>query len=285
VKEIVIVPAWRRPEFLHACLQRLLVADDGRPEYWICLDRGYFAPVMAVATWARKRFGKRLRIGQRRHNYRGNSYNVLTSYRDAVAEGADLVHLVEEDVFVGHDYFDFHRRAHALAPEAFAVSACRNQQFPIGTEPPADETAVYLHASYQSLGVSFRPERLAPALAHARQPYFQRPIVYCRRAFPHTGINPANAEQDGLLHRVMEAEGRTTLYAAVPRAYHAGFVGYHRHGQLPPGGVEARAAAILAMGDDELNRRAHSFPDHATVPLDAVRQPVDKIIFWNGAPA
>ena len=280
MKEIVIVPAWRRPEFLRAALERLLVADDGRPEYWICLDRGYLATLTPVTTWFTKRLGRRARVGRRAHNYKGNSYNVLMSYRDAVAEGADLVHLVEEDVFVGGDYFDFHRRAHALMPDAFSVSACRNQQFPIGHEPPGDEAAVYAHASYQSIGVSFKPHRLAPALAHAKPAYFRRPVLYCQQHFPHTEINPNNAEQDGLLHRTMEEQGLSTVYGAVPRAYHAGFVGYHRKGTLPGGGVNERAAAILAMSAEELNRRAGSYPDHATIPLDAARAPVDRVITW-----
>jgi hypothetical protein len=280
VKEIVIIPAWRRPEFLKAALTRLLRADDGRPEYWICLDRGHFATLVPVIAWFKRRLGHRVRVGQRMHNYKGNSYNVIMSYRDALAEGADLVHLVEEDILVGADYFDFHRRAHDLVPDAFSVSSCRNQQFIMGHEPPGDETAVWRHSAYQSLGVSFKAERLKAVLPHARSTYFAQPVTYCRRHFPHTAINPNNAEQDGLLHRLSENAGLSSVYPAVPRAYHAGFSGYHRKGKLPPGGVDARADRILAMTAEEMNERAGSYPDHATVPLDGFRLPVDRVITW-----
>lgn len=280
MKEIVIVPAWRRPEFLKAALTRLLVADDGRPEYWICLDRGYLATLMPVTTWFKKQLGHRVRVGQRTHNYKGNSFNVLMSYRDALAEGAGLIHLVEEDILVGADYFDFHRRAHDLVPDAFSVSACRNQQFMAGHEPPDDDTAVWRHAAYQSLGVSFKAERLKAIIPHAKRAYFMQPVAYCQRYFPHTAINPNNAEQDGLLHRLSENAGLSSAYPAVPRAYHAGFVGYHRKGRLPSGGVDMRAERILAMSAQDLNERATSYPDHTTIPLDGARRPVDRVITW-----
>lgn len=280
MKEIVIIPAWRRPDFLKAALTRLLVADDGIPEYWICLDRGYAATLLPVVKWFKRRLGGRARIGARVHNYRGNSYNVLTSYRDALAEGADLVHLVEEDVLVGADYFDFHRRAHLLAPDTFSVSACRNQQFVMGHEPPTDDGAVWRHPAYQSLGVSFKAERLKAILPHLQRPYFSKPVAYCRKTFPHTAINPNNAEQDGLLHRLSENAGLSSAYPAVPRAYHAGFTGYHRKGTLPPGGVDARAERILTMSAEEMNSRAGSYPDHATIPLDGQREPVSRLIVW-----
>lgn len=280
MKEIVIIPAWRRPEFLKAALYRLAIADDGRPEYWICLDRGYLGSLTPVTTWFKRRMAPRVRIGTRSHNYKGNSFNVLMSYRDALAEGADLIHLIEEDILVGADYFDFHRRAHELAPDTFSVSACRNQQFVAGHEPPDDETAVWRHPAYQSLGVSFKAERLKAIIPHAKRAYFTQPVAYCRRYFPHTAINPNNAEQDGLLHRLSENAGLSSTYAAVPRAYHAGFVGYHRKGRLPSGGVDARAARILAMSAQEMNERAGSYPDHTTISLDGFRLPVDRVINW-----
>lgn len=278
--EVVIVPAWRRPDFLKACLSRLLAADDGVPHYRITLDRGHTPDVVPVAAWFAKRLGARVRTVRRSHQYRGNSYNVLTSYREALREHASLVHLVEEDVLVGADYFGFHRRAHELAPDAFAVSACRNQQYPLGEDPPAVENALYLHRSYQSIGVSFKPRRLEAVLPHLTPGYFGRPVTYCASRFPHSVINPNHAEQDGLLHRLMEADGTATAYPAVPRAYHVGFTGYHRKGELPTGSIDQRAQAILAMSAEELNRRAHSYPDHTTIPLDAVRAPVDRVITW-----
>lgn len=277
--ELVIVTAWRRPDFLSAALQRLLLADDGRQRYMISLDRGHARECEAVAAAFIRRV-RRAQVRRRVHRYRGNSFNVLTSYREALTVGPELVHLVEDDVFVTADYFEFHRRAHELAPDAFAVSACRNQQFAAQADPPTDDDAVYTHLSYQSLGVSFRPERLAQVVHHATPAYYTAPVAYCRRHWPNTAINPNNAEQDGLIHRLVEATGRPTLYPFSPRAYHAGFVGYHRKGQLPGGMVEQRATKLLRMTTEELNAAAHTYPDHVAVDLDAPRKPVDHVAVW-----
>lgn len=278
--ELVIVTAWKRPDFLSAALQRLLVADDGRQRYWICLDRLHSRECWNVAAEFTRVLGTRALIRRRTHRYKGNSYNVLMSYREAVATGPELVHLVEEDVFVGADYFEFHRRAHELVPDAFSVSACRNQQFPPEVNPPDDEDAVYAHVSYQSIGVSFRVEPLAKVVRHAQHGYFASPVAYCRRHWPNSAINPNNAEQDGLIHRMIEASGRPTVYAFSPRAYHAGFVGYHRKGAALGGTVEARAATLLRMTTADLNAAAHSYPDHVAVDLDAHRKPVDRVAVW-----
>lgn len=280
MSELVIVTAWRRPDFLSACLQRLLAADDGRQRYTISFDRGFARECANVAVAFTRRLGGRANIRRRSHRYRGNSFNVLTSYREAVAVGPDLVHLVEDDVFVSADYFEFHRRAHQLAPNAFSVSACRNQQYPPEHNPPDEQDAVYTHVSYQSIGVSFRTEPLAQVVRHARHEYFAHPVAYCRRRWPGSAINPNNAEQDGLIHRMIEASGRPTVYPFSPRAYHAGFVGYHRNGTPPVGTVEERAATLLRMTTAELNAAAHSYPDHIAVDLDAERKPVDRVTMW-----
>lgn len=281
VAELVIIPAWRRPEFLHATLQRLLIADDGQQKYWISIDRGFAREVVPVADQFAQQLGHRAVVRRcRPHRYKGNSYNVLMAYREAVALAPDFVHLVEEDVFVGADYFDFHRRAHELLPNTFSVSACRNQQYPPGVDPPPAPEAVYEHVSYQSIGVSFRINRLAEVTARAKHSYFTNPVAYCRRNWPNTAINPNNAEQDGLIHRVIEAAQASTTYPATPRAYHAGFVGYHRKGEQLAGTVEQKAFRLLAMTTEELNTAAHSYPDHVAVDLDAERKPVSRVIKW-----
>lgn len=278
--ELVIVTAWKRPDFLSAALQRLLVADDGRQRYSICLDRLHARECAMVAVQFTRKLGARAQVRRRTHRYKGNSFNVLMSYREALSTGPDLVHLVEDDVFVAGDYFEFHRRAHELAPDAFSVSACRNQQFPPEVNPPDQEDSIYAHVSYQSIGVSFRPEPLSQVVQHAQHPYFASPVAYCRKHWPNSAINPNNAEQDGLIHRMIEASGRPTIYPFSPRAYHAGFVGYHRNGSLPAGTIEQRAATLLRMTTAELNAAAHTYPDHVAVDLDADRKPVDQMAVW-----
>lgn len=282
--EVVIVTAWRRAEFLRAALLRLERAvDQSNVRYLIALDRRYTPQVFAVANGFARDVGRdRVDVVRRSHNYRGNSYNVLTSYREALRmrPRPSLIHLVEDDILVGTDYFTFHRRAHEMTPDVFAVSACRNQYFPLGTEPPGETDAVYRHPSYQSLGVSFRPEMLREVIRHISPAYLVNPVAYCGRHFPGSQIPPANAEQDGLIHRIIEATGSATAYPAVPRAYHVGFTGYHRNGVKLNGTIEERARRLLSMTTAELNQHALSFPDHQAVPLDEQRPGISRVIEW-----
>lgn len=282
--EIVIVTGWRRPDFLAAALHRLRLADEGRQEFVISLDRRHDPQALAIAQgWVNKMPPGVARVVKRVHPYRGNSYNTLMAYADALRPDAELIHLVEEDVFVGADYFPAHRAAHALVPDAFAVSLARNQNF--AGDPEPDPTAAYVDGRFQSVAVSFRPAILAGILKHAVPRYFSDPIAYCRKHFPRTRIPAGNAEQDGLINRMCEAAGGKVVYAARPRAYHAGFVGYHRDGEpaLVPGRSIARAAdLLLGMDSAELNRRAHSYPDHQAVELDVLLAPISRVIDWRG---
>lgn len=277
--DVVIVPAWRRPGFLAATLRRLLAADDGTVRYLISIDRRADRMVLDIARQFVLRLGlTRATWAHRAHAYRGNSYNVLTAYAEAVALGPELVHLVEEDIFVGADYLDFHRSAHRLAPEAFAVSAARNQN--AYGDPDPDPGAIYLHQSYQSVAVSFRPDRLAEVIPHMVPAYFRDPVGYCRRTWPRSAIPAGHAEQDGLIHRIIEASGARVAYAARPRAYHAGFHGYHRKGARLVGTPDQQADQLLAMDTAALNAAAHSYPDHQAVDLDAHPGPVRSVVDW-----
>jgi hypothetical protein len=280
MREVVLIPAWRRADFLHATLMRLWQSDIGDIPVHILIDRGPSAEVLAVAGgFAAPRPQVTIRV-LTEHGYRGNSYNVLTGYQDAVADGFDLIHLVEEDVFIGRDYFDAHRRAHQLAPDVFAVSLARNHGLPIDQTPPPRDGAIYLYPHYQSLAVSLRAERLRTVLDHAHAGYFLDMHGYCRRTFPGTSIQAGHCEQDGLLNRVREAQGLKVAYAAVPRAYHAGFIGINRLGLGLVGTIPDRAAQLLAMDEAGLNQRARQHRDHTTIDLDADRAVVEKILTW-----
>lgn len=270
MKEIVIVPAWRRPEMLYATLHRLALADDGAQQYRIVLDRGCSRPAVAVARDFAAGMPATVTL-RPQHPYRGNSYNVLTAYAQALNEQPDLIYLVEEDVFVARDFFTASRAAHMLCPQALAVSAARNQALTVSEDPEQDPHAVWLHPSYQSLAVSWRPAQLQRLLPHAVPPYWGDPVGYCARTWPASTIPAGHAEQDGLINRVREHAGLCTAYLAMPRAYHAGFYGYNRAGRRLVGGIETVAHRLLTMTAQQLNAHARSYPDHTVVDLDAPR--------------
>lgn len=276
MREIVIVPAWRRPDFLTACLSRLDTSDDGERRYLIALDRNHTKPVVEAAESFQGILGTgRVRIVSREHSYdESNSYNTLMSYRDAVEWGADLIYLVEDDVFTAVDFFTAHQQAHRLAEGVFAVGGCN-------FFPGSDPTALNTQYPYHSLGVSFRPEILTEhVFPHATPAYFKNRSAYCEARFGSAG----HWDQDGLIEAVRRASGMHFAVMDVPRAYHAGYTGYSRVGThfLKPEEtcrhhiVEA-AAKLLRMSSADLNDRALFDKDHQTVDLNAPRAPISQL--------
>jgi hypothetical protein len=250
---------------LHACLTRLEKAATQDVTVVVSLDRKGTAECREVVESFSKSFGEiYLRI-MNFHQFHGNSYNILSGIKDAMKLKGDLIHVVEDDVMVSRGYFDFHEAAHEAASDVFAVSACRNQNLPGKSPGPA-----FHHGSYQSLGVSFRPDVAACITKHEKAAYYGDMIGYCKRNWPGSLIPPGHAEQDGLINRIRESAGLTTVYTDHPRAFHAGFYGYNRPGLKLTGTIEERSARILGMSSEEMNEYAGEMKDHEVIDLDEI---------------
>ena len=102
--------------------------------------------------------------------------------------------------------------------------------------------------------------------------------------FPYSKLPPNNAEQDGLLDRLVEDSGAGVAYPWMPRAYHAGFIGYHRNGLRLPGSPIDQADRLLSMTTEELNSAAYSYPDHTAIDLTRDVGPVTEIAEWPAHP-
>jgi hypothetical protein len=236
MRSLVIIPCWRRPEFLAATLRLIERAREAEQQrYWFAVDRDADPRIKDVIASFQFPWSMSQREG---HPYHGNSYNVIEAYRAALNATAehDLIHLIEEDVFVSSDYFEFHQDAHALGEFAFVTAV----KYPRAFEPVVDfhatlEPLVRTTTHYQSLGVSFRNRALREILMMAgmfdyrsREAYYRDPVDYCSASLPDSGLPPSAAEQDGLIHRVIRADEKRGLWPIVGRAYHAGFYGYNR---------------------------------------------------------
>jgi hypothetical protein len=269
MKNIVLIPAWRRADFLTVCTERILAANGAdKNVYVFCLDRTYSTEVDHVArTFPLE---KVIRYTPN-HRFNGNSFNVLEGYKLcstlAVKHLARLVYLIEEDIFVGKDFFDWHERV-SDQHEAFCYSAVRNQNDERMTsgELGKDPSHVYRHGKYQSLGVSWRPKYLSEVIKHAKIEYYSANERYLTRTFPKSAFGSMWSEQDGLINRIMEAGEHTAIYPTVPRAYHAGFIGYNRKGSQLPGRLEERASLLRSMTGEEMNAKAEVYKD--ITPID-----------------
>lgn len=256
---------------LHACLTRLSKAATDDVRVVVSLDRKGTLECRQVAEAFKTSFAQIYLRVMNHHQFHGNSYNVLSGVKDCVKLDGDLIHVIEDDIMVSLGYFAYHEAAHEAAPDAFAVSACRNQNLQ-GDAPGA----AYRHASYQSLGVSFRPDIARQAVAHEKPAYYGDMVNYCRRLFPGSEIPPGHAEQDGLFNRIREQGHGVTVYPAQPRAFHAGFYGYNRTGRKLSGSIARRSEKILSMTSDEMNDLAEQMKDHEVIDLDE-NLPVDGV--------
>lgn len=253
---IVIIPCWQRPEFLAITLKYLSRADNWAQQallFQIDVDPH---PDIFKVIHPFINSGQNF-IASPKTKGVGNSLNILEGFDNALKLsyklGAPLIHLVEEDVWVGKDYFTFHESIHEDF-NPFCVSACRNQH--LFSDPPRSEDSVYLYPKYQSLGISFKRDIVAKILVHHCEQYHSNMLEYCKLKFPTSKFGSLFEEQDGLISRIIEQENNSVMYPFVPRAYHAGFYGYHRNSPQPEGDLAAKIIALEEMSDIDMNKIA-----------------------------
>lgn len=242
-------------------------AENADKNFYVFLvDRGFHTQVVDVIK--NFPFDKAIRFTPQ-HRYHGNSYNVLEGYKYGLSlcesKKSDLVYLIEEDIWVGKDFFTFHEKVQSQHP-AFCVSAVRNQNDP--TPHPALPEAVYYHTTFQSLGISYKTDSLKQIAKHAQPEFYRHMLQYVKRHFPKSRYGTSWCEQDGLINRIVETNPTQCLYPYVARAFHAGFVGYNRQGKSLEGSLENRVAKLKSMSDSEMNELAKEYKDITSIPLE-----------------
>ena len=232
-RDIVLVPCWRRPEFLWHCIDNLCQADGVRDIHVIFRPDTGFAPDILDVIRTQ---GTRLPSFEIQYppvcpfRRTKQSANILLGYLQAVPRARQFVFLIEEDIMVARDFFRWHRKVHAQEPQLFCSIAAKNHNRDISVSPDAD--AYYCTTGdYCSWGVCMNRDVIKALVApHINGGYFRKPKRYLRHHFPASAVPLAFAEQDGLIRRIQKVSQKLLVYPCVPRAYHAGFYGYHRTG-------------------------------------------------------
>ena len=276
MKNIIVLPNFDRPEFLHVCLELIQKADKSEEMmYLFCFDHDYDRELMKV--YESFPYKKHL-IKMNKHNYNKltkQSRNVLNGLIAAAAltgEGGH-VFLIEDDIFVGTDFLTFHLDLHNMEKTIFCsiLSANNNSKFNCNN----NEDAYYLSdkADYQSLGVCFKSANIIEYVEpHNNEWYYKDPFDYCKKNFPHSSIGHEFAEQDGLIRRIKEQSRTLTAFAHVPRCYHAGFYGKNR-GKYKRGNLTEKIKRVKAVcfNDKEMRKAAQHeqyYNDSKPVNLD-----------------
>lgn len=270
-KDICIIVAWQRAEFLQLCLELVMRCDDADKLFYVfALDEGH--DILNYELIKQFPFeNTMLTMGKSGYKLGKQSYNVLNSMLAAANQTKELVYYVEEDIFIGKDFFTFHKDLHEKEPDIFCSvgTKCNNTNW----QTIADQDAYYLspNPDYQSWGSCFKKDMLNKYIKpHFVENYFNDPAGYCRR-FKDSIIGHFFCEQDGLIRRIKEKDAPELkiAYPHVPRGYHAGFYGYNRQ-QKKLKTHKDRVELLRKVCFNKELMRKHSKPGLAddSVPVD-----------------
>ena len=262
---VVIIPVWRRPEMLAICLKRIKEAKDWNLNYYLfTFDEG--AETSDNLKVIRDSKLPYYCLYHQQRMCEGNSYNILDGLEFALdtasRSNSDIIHLLEEDIWIAKDYFQFHRQVHDRF-DPWVVSACRNQH--MYPDPPVKPNLVYSSIDYQSLGISFAIDAVQEIIVHNTPDYYNNMTGYIRTMFPNSRYGSLFPEQDGLIQRIMEKHNYETMYPYAPRAFHAGFYSYHRSGKEPTGTLKEKIDYLEKITEAEMNNNS-SYKDIRFLP-------------------
>jgi hypothetical protein len=233
-RDIVVVPCWRRAEFLWHCLDNLTLADGIDAVHVLFrLDTGYSQETLEVIhLFAARLASFEVQVADPSPFRRTKpSANFLFGLLHATAKAKHLVYLVEEDIMVGRDYFKWHRAVQANEAPLFCSIPVKNPNRALAL--PDDHECYYLSSGDScSNGVCFDKQILQRLIApHFNMAYLSQPKKYIRRTFAASKIGLGFVEQDGLIRRIQEQSAYPIAWPCVPRAFHSGFFGARGHWQ------------------------------------------------------
>lgn len=226
---IVVIPAFDRPAFLKLCIEHIINADQADTmRYIFTLDNGFHAENLNVL----KDFPFEHAVVQRKTRIIGigkQSNNVLMGLLDGLIHGEGKpIYYVEDDVFIGKDFFTFGAKILENEPDAICAILSHNVNAKDNTTDNVNAYYTKYSNEYQGIGSIFNPAVFEKYIRpHICQEYILNPQGYCRQ-FKSTTLGDAFCEQDGLIRRIIEANKLKVCYSHVPRCFHAGFFGYHR---------------------------------------------------------
>ena len=241
--DLVLVTTFFRPEYLWLCLNAVHSAEGGQAkEVWVAQDHhsddrrsdAHYVHQSKendeVIAHFQDKFKAFRFINRTSTHYDGNSYNCLELYREAYASSqANLVYLVEDDIFVEKDFFRWHEAAQSAGKYLCSIGRLHTVRTDV---PVSDDPNDYVESSsdYTSWGVCWKRQNLARLVKHCCAGYYSNMPGYIARVFPNSPLGSMWTEQDGLIRRIlMESNGSLlTASPCLKRAYHIGITGYHR---------------------------------------------------------
>lgn len=257
--DIVIMPGFNRPEYFKVWTELIQKADGAdKLFYCFCLDHGYdtkydelineFPFDCAVIRMD----DVRLKLGKQSRNV----LNGLIVGAKFAKENKGLVFYVEEDIFIGRDFFRWHREVHKQQKNIFCSIATKNNNTNYKVDGMPGHYYISDSHDYQALGSCFKPEVIETYIQpHYNNAYLTNPTAYCLENFPKSSIGSIWTEQDGLIRRIMELNKLYAAFPCVPRGYHAGFYGYNRQPEVTKKSYKQKLQLVREVCFDDAKMR------------------------------
>ena len=282
--DVVIVPVWRRAGFATACLRRLAEAADDNVRVLVSVDCNPDPDTLNVARDFVNHDTSTRAVAIRDQEYPTGSYNVFTAMAEVLTQVGtnDLVHVLEEDILVSREYFEYHRSAHeVVGDQAYMVSACENVFLSDDAASRPEADAVYRSGAFQVWGSSYRPERVESVLRRLRPIYFDDMHAAVTAEFGEANALRTGPLYDGVMANDLALSGQAGVFPFVPRAYHAGFEGVSYGNKALTGTPDQQADQIIRMTGAELRARCMlQGARFRPIDLDEKLGPITRVVAW-----
>ena len=255
---ICVMPAHSRPEYFKVWTELVQKANGASDLFYLfCLDYGYDPKYMDLiysfpyeCAYIEMPEPVGLHLGKQ-------SRNVLNGLVAAAQNTDELVYYVEEDVFIGVDFFRWHREIHKREKNIFCSIGTRSNNYQYQTDGFTSHYFLSREVDYQALGNCFKKQVILDLIyPHFNDAYLTNPVGYCTRHFPLSIIGSRWTEQDGLIRRILELKKMPVAYPCVPFAFHSGFYGYNRQPEVMRKSYEDKLALIREVCFDKDKMKA-----------------------------
>lgn len=244
MKEICIVPTYRRTAYLWCALKRIR-AQDKKLKIMVFSDRGEDSPELRHVV---KEFNAGLRITPV-HAYYGNSFCVMEAFRWAYDHGYEFIFYSEDDVMQKEDCLAWHREMHATFDDLFASCG-----WIFNTFAPITNDLGFVNW-YYAPNACFKREKLAKIVKHANPLYYNGMRDYILKAFPDSilhnrgrQIDTGYFEQDAIIQFCLMEDGSQVVWNGIAKAEHVGPSGYNKPNGLEfIGTLEERVEQVEAL--------------------------------------
>ena len=139
-------------------------------------------------------------------------WNILGALKAGYHTGSPYVFLVEEDVVVKPDFFDWHMEAQRTG-DYLATCGRRMRNYP-------------QFVMYTNPGACFAHDKLGLVVEHINDDLFSNSRVYMDMTFG--SMDESSDLDDGLIRRVARQHQLTVKYPESPKCSHIGFRGYRQ---------------------------------------------------------